>query len=67
MARDGTVVTSSGRVFQTPAAATANVLSPTVDSRHRRIASNEDDDDRRRDRVARSETGKYHGTNGVEQ
>src|SRR5208282_4779544 len=38
-ARDGAVVTSSGRVFQTLAAATAKVLSPTVDSRHRGMAS----------------------------
>src|SRR5208282_5255968 len=55
IARDGAIVTSSGRVFQTLAAATTKVLSPTVDSRHRRMASNDDDDDRRRDRKARSE------------
>ena len=48
MARDGAVVMSSCRVFQTLAIATAKVLSPTVDSRHRGMASNDDDDDRRR-------------------
>ena len=55
MARDGAVVTSSGRVFQTLVAVTAKVLSPTVDSRHSGMSSNDDDDDRRRDRKARSE------------
>jgi hypothetical protein len=44
---DGAVETSSGRLFQTLAAATAKARSPT--------ASDDDDDDRRRDRQGRLE------------
>ena len=56
MAAEVAAVTSSGRLFQTLEAATENVLSPIVDSRHRGMASDEDDDDRRRDRQGKVET-----------
>ena len=44
-AAEEAAVTQSGRLMQTLDLTTENVLSPIVDSRHHRMASDEDNDD----------------------